>query len=851
MAEQPTGTVTMLFTDIEGSTQLLERLGAERYREALELHRRLLRAAFERHGGYEVDSEGDAFFIAFADAHEALAAAADAQRALGEAEWPEREPIQVRMGIHTGEPLAAPPKYVGLDVHKTARIMAAGHGGQVVVSKATRDLLDNACELHNLGEHRLKDLATPQELFQLGRRNFPPLKTLYVSNLPVPATPFIGREGDLAEVSALLTDPGIRVLSLVGPGGVGKTRLALAAAAAVADEFPGGLTWIPLAAVRDPTLVIDVIAQALGIREQSGVPLLETVAGSLAGQSRLLLLDNAEQLLPALANDLARLSSASAGKLLVTSREPLQISAERVRAVSPLQNQDAVELFMARTEKAGVQVDAPELVSELCRRLDNLPLALELAAARTNLFTPAQLLTRLSERLDLLKGGPNVDARQATLRATIEWSYNLLAPPAQRLLRSLSVFAGGCTYPAAEEVCDADPDVMQALIEKSMVRRGENDLQPRYWMLETIREYAEEQLHNEEELEASEQRLAAWLTALLEAQPRTGAWDLEAVGQLYEEEQENVRHVLGQSIERADADTATRLVAQLGNVWMQRGDWHEGRAWAERILPLARLGLTLDSLRVVHWASVFATDQYDHRRAIELKLEAVGIAERLGSEASNLLASHHTDLGELFSLTGEPEVALCYHERAIELWRAMSKRGGLAHAINGRAATYLRAGQIGEAEADLEESIRLVKQAIQDEGEERIYEALYRNNLGEVRFVQGRDKEALSLFLSSLRTLVEHGHEPWAAIAMLGVAATHWDPRTALKLVGAADVLFEKTGYRLTPQEDTLRMKALDHAAESLSEPESQALLQAGRTLRPEAAFELALANALLEPVEA
>src|SRR5712691_2491768 len=246
MAEQPTGTVTMLFTDIEGSTRLLERLGPGRYREALDAHRRLLREAFARHCGYEVDYEGDAFFVAFASAEEAVAAASEGQQALAQAEWPEEGEIRVRMGLHTGQPVAAPPKYVGLDVHKAARIMATGHGGQVLLSQTTRDLAE--VEARDLGEHRLKDLSEPQRLYQLGEDEFPPLKTLYQTNLPVPATPFLGRARELREVSELLLRDDVRLLTLTGPGGTGKTRLALQAVAGVADGYADGVFWVPLAA---------------------------------------------------------------------------------------------------------------------------------------------------------------------------------------------------------------------------------------------------------------------------------------------------------------------------------------------------------------------------------------------------------------------------------------------------------------------------------------------------------------------------------------------------------------------------------------------------------------------------
>ena len=493
MGGQPTGTVTLVFTDIEGSTRLLERLGQERYRESLELHRRLLREALERYGGYEVDSEGDAFFVAFSRAEDAVAAAAEAQLALGEAEWPERLRVRVRIGVHTGEPLPAPPKYVGLDVHKAARVMAAAHGGQVVVTRSTRELLDDQTELVDLGEHRLKDLSAPQRLYQLGEGEFPPLKTLYRSNLPVPATPFLGRERELLELGRLLGDPLNRVVTALGPGGAGKTRLALQAVGAEAEGFPGGLVWVPLASAADMEGAVAAVAQALDVGERPGYSLIDVVTEVLAGGSRrLLLLDNLEHLLPAFAEAVSVIvRHAPAVTVVATSRERLRVAGERVYELPTLAEADARELFKARaaaiTLSPGGDDDA---VSELCRRLDFLPLAIELAAARTALFTPEQLLARLGKRLDLLRGSRDADPRHATLRATIEWSFGLLDAEEQRLLCALSIFPAGCTYEMAEAVCDCEPMLLEALIDKSLVRRRETVAEPRYWMLETIREFA-------------------------------------------------------------------------------------------------------------------------------------------------------------------------------------------------------------------------------------------------------------------------------------------------------------------------------------------------------------------------
>ena len=340
MRDLPRGTVTFLFTDIEGSTQLLHEHG-ERYAELLSEHRRVLREAFARHGGVEVDTQGDAFFVAFARASDAIAAASDGQAALRDG------PISVRMGLHTGEPVVTDEGYVGIDVHRAARIAAAGHGGQVLLSQATCDLVTGET-VRDLGEHRLKDLSAPERFFQLGDAEFPRLKTLYQTNLPVPATPFLGRERELDEVVGLLRREDVRLLTLTGPGGTGKTRLALQAAAEVAEDFPDGVWWVSLAPLRDPALALDAVAKALDVRERPGFTLEETLVDALAAKRALLLIDNAEHLLPHVATDIARLRESDGPKLLVTSRERLQLQGEHAWSVPSLDDHDGTALFTAR-----------------------------------------------------------------------------------------------------------------------------------------------------------------------------------------------------------------------------------------------------------------------------------------------------------------------------------------------------------------------------------------------------------------------------------------------------------------------------------------------------------------------
>jgi predicted ATPase/class 3 adenylate cyclase len=510
----PTGTVTFLFTDVEGSTRLLEELGAERYSVELGRHREIVRGALAKHGGVEVDTQGDAFFCGFGSARAAVACAAEIRDALSNGA------IQVRMGIHTGEALVVDRHYVGIDVHRAARIGACGHGGQVVLSPSTVALLDpDEVSVRDLGVHRLKDLAAPLVLQQLGDEDFPPLRTLYRTNLPVPATPFLGREEELVELVARASDPGVRVLTLTGPGGTGKTRLALQVAAELSDVFPDGVWWVPLAPLRAGELVASAVASALDVAEESGRVLADSIASSLARKRALLLLDNCEHLVDSVARLVAGVVGGCPEVLVVaTSREALDIAGEHLYQVRPLVAEDAVELFHARARAAGARLDTDAtrvVVEELCARLDNLPLAVELAAARAAVLPPATLLERLATRLDILTGPRDAEERQRTLRAAIAWSYDLLEESEQRLFRRLGVFVGGASLAAIETVCGADLEDLLSIVAKSLVRHASSEgVEPRYWMLETIREFAAEELDRSGELDDLRDRHLAWFVGL-------------------------------------------------------------------------------------------------------------------------------------------------------------------------------------------------------------------------------------------------------------------------------------------------------------------------------------------------
>ncbi len=622
MAELPTGTVTFLCTDIEGSTKLLEQLG-DRYAEALAEHRRVLRAAFANHSGVEVDTQGDAFFVAFQRASDALLAAEEAQLALQ---------LPVRMGLHTGEPRLTDGGYVGIDVHRAARICAVAHGGQIVVSETTRRLLVGD-DLRDLGEHRLKDLAAPERLFQLSGGEFPPLRSLYRTNLPVQATPLVGREHEVSQVLERLGER--RLVTLTGPGGVGKTRLALQAAAEASDQFPDGAFFVALQAVRERELTMPAVAKTLGADEDLGK--------WIGTRELLLVLDNLEQVVDCGSDLAGLLSQAPRLRLLCTSREPLRIYGESEFAVEPLLADEGVELFRQRATDS----EPAEAVRAICVRLDGLPLAIELAAARTRVLAPSALLERLDRALPLLAHGPrDASAGGRTLRATIEWSYALLDATERTLFARLAVFAGGCTLDEAEQVADASLETLESLLEKAMLRRSGD----RYSMLQVIREFALERLREDGEVD---ERMNLFAELLLVAE------DEESL----REDLDNWRALVDWGVSRAEADTAMRL-ARLGRKF--RPEPAEALFWGYRAL------------------------------------------QERGSDASPAARARLLGTIALFHLfRGEFDAGVAANERAAEIFRQVGDEVGLQDALTSLGGTLKHLGRIEEAERMLGEALEV------------------------------------------------------------------------------------------------------------------------------------------------
>lgn len=818
-ADLPSGTVTFLFTDIEGSTKLLDEVGEQAYAHVLAEHHRACREAWLAHHGVEVDTEGDAFFVVFERAHDALAAARAAQQALASG------PVRVRMGLHTGEVLLSETGYVGRELHRAARIASSGHGGQIILSKETKDRADgNAFVFSELGEHRFKDFETPVSIFQLGDGSFPPLKTLSNTNLPRAASSFVGRQREVEEVLAIVRN-GARLLTLTGPGGSGKTRLALEAAAELVPEFKAGVFWVSLAPLRDHALVIETMAGTLGAKDD--------LADHIAERELLLLLDNFEQVIEA-ATDLASLVERCPNlHLLVTSRELLRVPGERAYPVPPLAPEDGTELFLSRALATEPGFVPGPRVGELCATLDNLPLALELAAARVRVLSVEQLLERLSRRLDFLKAGRGVDARQQTLRATIEWSYELLDDDEQRLFARLAVFRGGCTLTAVEQVAEADLDTLQSLVDKSLLRRTDG----RFRMLETIRGYSRERLEDTGEAQELRQRHAEYFVGLgEEAEPHllsgeSGEW-LDRL----EHEHDNIRAALDHLQASGETQLALQLAGAVWEFWQDRGGhFAEGRRRLERLLraderPTAARAKALTGAAAMAW---LGGDAATGRRRAE---EALALHRLFGDDRGT--AESELWLGWAVATDGDWATALQHFEQSLRIARAAGDREMAAKATHVVAWAHAELGDRERARRLDEENLLLIREL-------RIaqLEATTLDTLAGYAIDDGRMGDAVSLATESLRIYraVDDASGVALELARCACAFALTDrPETATRLLAAAEALQEELGVTMpwmprTKDETFASIRAqLDEAA--LAEAWEQ-----GRGLTAEAAAALAI----------
>ena len=857
----PSGTVTLLFSDMAGSTRLLSRLGSA-YADALDGHRRELRAAWANHGGTELGTEGDSFYVVFPDATKAVGAAIEAQRRLFAFPWPAGEQIQVRIGIHTGSPAMHDDAYVGMDVHRAARIAGAAHGGQVVISAATAELarpsLPDAAELRDLGLHQLKDLPADEHLFQVSidglPSEFPPLRSLgAATRLPVPPTPLVGRAEELAELTALVRTPSVRLVTLTGPGGTGKTRLGLEIATEAATDFTDGVFYCPLAPLTDPDLVLPTIASALGMRETAERTLLDILLDRLNDQRALLVLDNFEQLLGAAEQIAELMNGTRILTALATSRSRLHINGEHEYPVDPLTlpNLDrlppigeltqnaAVRLFIERAQGAspGYELTAEDgpPVAAICHRLDGLPLAIELAAARIKVLTPPAILTRLDARLRLLTGGPrDVPTRQQTLRGTIEWSYELLDPAEQALFTQLAAFRGGCTLDAIEAVCASEGedaldllDRIDSLVSQSLLlgrRTADGDV--RYLMLQTIHEYAEGLLDHLPDGRPQRRRHAEYYLQLAETAERWltgGKEQLEWLSRLTDEH-DNLRAALAWGLSTdGDPSIALRLAAALWHFWEMSGSFSEGRRWLEQVLALPDQSPPQAQLRALAGAATLIWAQGDNDRARRLHETALDLARELGDKQAEAFALN--GIGAQVIDEGDYERAEEVFEQAHTLALRIGDLRTAAMARHNTAEVAFHREQYEKAGERYEDSLRMLREL---DDQWLLVGSLHGLSLVALR--QGDRERAADTLRDCLQLAAGVGENFWLAESIEGLAAVAADagePARSVRLLAAADAL-------------RLRIAAPVQRGE---QPEYQTLVDALRAQLDEQAFDNAWAD--------
>jgi predicted ATPase/class 3 adenylate cyclase len=824
MAELPTGTVTFLFTDIEASTRLLQELGAG-YAAARDEQAAIIRGACGECGGVEVSTHGDSFFLVFRNPLRAVEAAIAAQRALVAHDWSPGPPLRVRMGVHTGEGISGGDDYVGIDVNRAARIADAAHGGQVLISDATRGLVERALpegvSLRDLGEHRLKDIDHPERLHDLIIEglpaDFPPPRTLDArpNNLPAQLTSFVGRDGEIAEVRRLLGRA--RLLTLTGAGGTGKTRLALRSAAEVLTEYADGAFFVDLSSLTDPALVPSVVAQALGVPEVAGRPILEALKDHLRDKELLLVVDNFEQVVEASPMIEELLTESPKLKVLATSRMVLSLRGEQEYAVPPLEPPDperlpdvltlgrfeAVQLFTERALAANpmfklTEANAPA-VAEITARLDGLPLAIELAATRTKVLTPEQMLPRLQDRLSMLTSGVRtLPQRQRTLRDAIAWSFDMLDDAERRLFARLSVFAGGWMLESAEAVCDPGGlgldalEGLASLVDKSLIRRIEPaEGQLRFSMLETIREYGLEQLAAGDDLDPVFRRHAEhFLDLAVEAESHLTAGDQGEWLDRCDLEHANIRAALRWAIENGEVDRAHQTAGALWRFWQQRGHLAEGQRWFEEILRMpSGQRPTAARAKALIGAGGIAWWRQDRRAAGAFYEEALGIERELGDPARIAEALYNL----AFVVAGDDlESAARMLEESLDLFRGMGDERGVAQALTMLVMRDAQAGRWGPVIASLEE-VTAIWRRLGD----RLHLAFDLIWLAFAYGRFGRREDARSAALEALALFREADNVTGIGIALTDLAfLATWEGRheDAIRLARASESLRERIG---------------------------------------------------------
>lgn len=792
----PEGTVTFLFSDVEGSTQLLEQHG-RLMGEALWRHHALLDQVVGRHGGVIFETVGDAVYAAFQDPAAAAAAALEAQRAFATEDWGQVGRVAIRIAIHTGSVERRGDHYFGPALFRAARLQAIGYGEQTLLSGVTAELvrgtMPQGASLRDLGSHRLKDLGEPERVYQLVhpalRSRFPAVKSIGARphNLPIQLTSFVGRERELSDLRSLLAK--WRLVTLVGEGGIGKTRLALQAAADMIDDFEDGIFFVDLAALREPELVPWAIASVLGLREEPGKALPITLAEHLRGRSMLLVLDNLEQLLPAVARTVAELLGYGPDlHVLATSRAPLRISGEHEYRVPPLtagsadrldpNMPPAIALFLdrARAITPDLELDAATgpLVADICARLDGLPLAIELAAQRLRVFGIAQLRDRLRSRLALLSGGSrDAPPRQQTLRAAIAWSEELLSAPERQLFAQLAVFVSPFRLDAVEAIAGAGSsleitDRLETMVDSSLVRRVETAGEPRYALLETVREYAEERLEASGDADAVTRRSIEYWAQVVEkfvaeilsprlAGGRRRSGTEEAMARM-QRDQPDARAALVAAIQRRDQGSAFRIICGLSILWMDRGPWREALDLGAAALDLGDPPITNEAGTAMHRLGIIAQRTGDLAGARQLSLRALAIRRELGD-----LDQIESTLTNLASVAETPMEAMAYIEEALEIKRSLGTeiQDSYAHL----AAVHLQLDDLEAAERTMREALELARRV-----GDRSIAAASEHWLGRLAQHRGETVQARSRFEAAIDE-ARAGGEPWAIAATTAAIA--------------------------------------------------------------------------------
>jgi predicted ATPase/class 3 adenylate cyclase len=872
MTALPSGTVTFLFTDIEGSTALWERDRAA-MREAVDRQLAILHSLISAHHGVLFKTIGDGTQAAFGTAEEALRAALASQRALLAEDWSELGPLRVRMALHAGEAIPDDKgDYLAAPLNRLARLLSTGYGGQILLSQTvqqlTRGVLPAGSELRDLGEHRLRDLLEPERVYQLLHpdlpADFPPLKSLEhrPNNLPRQPTPFLGREREVGEVVGLLQKEDVQLVTLVGPGGTGKTRLGLQVAAELSEEFADGVFFVPLAALTDPALVPSSIADAVGVREAGETPVRALLRDELCQKQVLLLLDNFEQVTSGVSVVTELLSACARLKVLVTSRVPLRLRAEQEYPVPPLplprrkppptaeqlSQYEAVRLFIerARAVRPDFAIDnatAP-VVAEICHRLDGLPLAIELAAARVKLLPLPALLDRLGHRLKVLTGGArDLPARQRTLRDAIAWSHDLLSPEEQALFRRLSVFAGGCTFEAAEAVANPDGELdlfegLGTLVDNSLLRQEEGlQGEPRVSLLETIREYAAERLEASGEDEATRRRHATYFLDLAEEAepeltgPRQAAWlnRLEA-------EHDNVRAALTWALQH-DAEAALRMTAALWRFWWIRGHLSEGYDWLERALGCDRAVAPAVRIRALYGAGALADLRRDDTVAVQWHEAGLALARDLGDDQGAMMALF--GLGTQALARDDLERARVLTSEALTQARALGEGFWIGIIASNLGIIAARLGDLERSTDLLEENLALARQR-----GDQVSVAISLGNLADVLRARGDRQRAVTCYRVSLALSVELEFIELVAQVLAGIgvmAADEGQVAQAARLFGAATSLAATIGAPIDPVLPDALEAAITTVCAVLGEEAFAAAWEAGRALSLEDAVAEAL----------